>query len=334
MLLNYRSVILAIQALSLQQLVLAGPHNAKHEFPQRQPSETSTTTIAPETSIITYTMITPSRSASPIAVTSMSQVVTTYIPIITMCAISLVPITLTPKYGNSSTRYANASYSVSSSLGEGCTTYYNTTSTTVCATVLTGIATSYNITGCKQDVTFSTAYGYRQTYDAAVNSSAYTGILAPIETVTSMWIAPWQALTSGLTPENITQKVCSYIPATATASAGEAAPQQQECVDSFESWVTFVVASTTSSTSHVDLTTTIAGPSQVIIETFHADVTATMTVFSISTVLVLEYSTETTMTSTSTLDLNRPYGQSDLDVTTSTEPGDTSTITVEARKTA
>jgi len=258
-----------------------------------------------------------------------------------MCAISLVPITLTPKYGNSSTHYTNGSYRVSSSLGEGCTTYYNTTSTTVCATVLTGIATYYNITSCKQDVTFSTAYAYRQSYDAAVNSSAYTGSLVPIETITSYWIAPWQAVTAGLTPENITQKVCSYLPATAspTASAGTGAgavatPLQQECIDSFESWVTFVVASTTSSTSHVDLTTTISGPSQVMIETFHADITASMTVFSISTVLVLEYSTETTVTSTSTLDLNQPYGQSDLDVTTSTEPGTTSTITVEARKTA
>jgi len=312
-----RKAVSAVGVFSLYASVQAGPHRAgldPNAARRQLPASTVALTTNSATTISTYTFITPSPSASPIAITRQSQVVTTYVPVMTMCAMSSTALNLAPKYGNSTSLYDNYTNGVASSLNEGCTTYYNTTSTTVCATVLTGIATSYDVTSCNQAITFSTAYGYYQSYDSRANTSA---VLAPIETRTSYWVAPWQALTAGLTPQNVTQKVCSYPVATATTS--------QQCVDTYESWATFTVTSLTSTTSHVDLTTTISGPSQIIIETFHADVTEQITVFSLSTMMVLEYSTESVATSTSTFTRE--------DVTTSTEPTVSSTITVEVLKT-
>jgi hypothetical protein len=52
----------------------------------------------------------------------------------------------------------------------------------------------------------------------------------------------------------------------------------------------------TSTTTHMDLTTTVKGPALVMVETFHMDVTDTKTTISLSTRMGLEYEFETLTT--------------------------------------
>jgi len=210
-------------------------------------------------------------------------------------------IPVTPKYGNHSRTLsagtkAPFSNSTSYSLSEGCLTHYSPLITTVCATILQGIATSINITACSQPVTFSSQYGYVLSIPPG-NISTMTP--SPVvQTQTTYWVAPWQALTAGLTPANVTERICSAVP---SIGAGNIAVNETQCVDINEVWQTTIVTILTSTISHIDLTTTIPGPSQLMIETFHADITETMTELSLSTRMVLVYSTESVSTSISTV---------------------------------
>lgn len=245
-------------------------------------SFSATATVS--SNITTYTLLTPSPSAAAVAITQQSQVITTFVPQMTLCAMGLIPVT---HYNNASRTapYMNYSTSVSYSLSEGCTTMYTPSRTTVCATTLRGLATAVAVTACDQPVTFSSQFGYTQDAPASGASAA-----APsITTQTTFFVAPWQALATGAMPVNVTERICSMRSAT------------RRCVDVRQSWSTTVVMVVTATTSHVDLTTTIPGPSRLIIETFHADITETMTDFSISTVMVLQVSTESTSTMVSTI---------------------------------
>lgn len=58
------------------------------------------------------------------------------------------------------------------------------------------------------------------------------------------------------------------------------------------------MAKTTSTTTAINLTTTIQGPSQVIVETFVANITDYQTTFSLQTDMVMEYTTLVETTST------------------------------------
>ena len=297
----------AIQALLLLQPVSAlnvrAPghhHGAVRQHNKRQrattaPAGVSTVMVVPvalapsasatvSSNIATYTFITPSPSAAAIAITQQSQVITTFVPQMTLCAMGLIPVT---HYNNASRTapYMNYSTSVSYSLSEGCTTTYTPSRTTVCATTLRGLATAVVVTACDQPVTFSSQFGYTQ--DAPTNGASATA--PPITTQTTFFVAPWQALVTGAMPGNVTERICSMRSAT------------RRCVDIRQSWSTTVVTVVTATTSHVDLTTTIPGPSRLIIETFHADITETMTDFSISTIMVLQVSTESTSTMVSTI---------------------------------
>jgi len=178
MLSNSKSLLVALQIiptifLGVEAAWAARPaanHVANH---RRQASATLATT---------YTIITPSPSAEPVVVTSLSQVVTSYIPQITACAIagsSVSPVV--SKWSNSSINNALALRSASAS---DCTTQYSSTVLTICATTLQALGSTVAITACDQRVTFSSEYGYSLIPSSTATSSFdVTG--APQTTITA-----------------------------------------------------------------------------------------------------------------------------------------------------
>ncbi|KAK4992997.1 hypothetical protein LTR50_000703 [Elasticomyces elasticus] len=251
----------------------------------------SSTTIAP----MVLTFVTPSPSATPVAITQQSQIVTSFVPQFTLCAlppmaeVDLSVKPTTPPYQN---------YSISIPPGNGtCTTIYSPTATMVCATVLSGIATRYTVSQCAQEITFSSQYGYAiVTPTPSSNKSATAttdlNLTTPppsIQTLTTYYLAPWQELTTAGPPSEVDLKVC------ATYKNGST-----ECVREYQIWKTSMVTITSSTVTLVDFTTAIPGPSQVLVETFVANVTELLTTFSLSTTMELSYMLETETTSTAT----------------------------------
>lgn len=102
-----------------------------------------------------------------------------------------------------------------------------------------------------------------------------------IETLTTYYLAPWQELTAGTVPSDIDLKVCR------TFENGT-----EKCVREYESWHTTLVTKTTSSVTSVNISTTIHGLSQIIVETYVANVTELLTTFSMSTTIDVGYVTE------------------------------------------
>lgn len=265
------------------------------------PSAYSPTAPIPEV----LTFVTPSPGATPVAITTQSQLVASYVPEFTLCALppeAFFPITATPSLRPSAMTMPYRNYSVSVPPSNGtCTIIYSPTVTMVCATVLEGIATKYTVSECDQEITFSSDYGYvlvtptptlsstilapRQVFNA---SSAMITPAPTIETLTTYYIAPWAELTTAGPPADVEKKIC------ATYDNGTT-----ECVHEFEVWQTSMATVTTTSVTSINLTTTIQGPSQIIIETFVANITEYQTQFSLSTTMALEYIIETETTSTS-----------------------------------
>ncbi|GAB7356005.1 hypothetical protein MBLNU459_g6629t1 [Dothideomycetes sp. NU459] len=236
------------------------------------------------------TFITPSPGATPVAISAQSQLVTSYVPQYTLCELpplAEVLITAAPIATSTTAPYSN--YTVSTPPGNGtCTTIYSPTETMVCATVLSGIATRYTVTDCAQDMTFSSAYGYvlatpSPTGPNATNvtgsSSALTTPAPTIQTLTTYYLAPWQQLTTAGPPGTVDVKVC-----TTDARNGSA-----KCVLEYYAWQTTLLTLTMSTVTRIDLTTTVAGPSQLLVETFVANVTELLTTFSLSTTMALQY---------------------------------------------
>lgn len=268
--------------------------------------------------------ITPSPSASPVQITQQSQVITTYAPQFTLCElppIALVPIpasntgSIGPQFLNASTRY-----SASIPPGNGtCSTFLSPTQTTVCATTLTGLATTYPVTDCTQQITFSSQLGYTLVTPSATptnGSNITTGfhfnssLITPapsIQTLTTYYLAPWQDLTSaGNLPADVDVKICSA-----------ATDDTDECLSEHETWVAQLATITTTTTSSFNFTATIPGPSQLIVETLVANITETLTTLTMETNMVLNVNVIT-----ETLSTSRVSSQA---ISTST---DTSTITV------
>lgn len=251
-----------------------------------------TTTSAPQ--ILTF--FTPSPSATPIAIIRQSQVETSYVPQLTLCALPPVAF-VAGSFSISATsgpRYRN--YSASIPPGNGtCQTMYSPTPTTICATVLTGLVTRVTVTDCDQDVTFSSDFGYTLvTPTASANASAASNssLITPapsIQTLTTYYMAPWQSMTMADPPSDIDKKICR------TFENGTIS-----CVHILEVWEVQIVTMTATTVSHVDLTTTVPGPAKLLIETLRMDITEAVTTLSLSTALVLNYELETTTTSTST----------------------------------
>lgn len=270
----------AVQVLEERQL--AGP-----------PTAFSRTT--PPAQILTF--LTPSPSATPIAITRQSQVETSFVPQLTLCA--LPPLAFySGSWSVSATsgpRYQNLSVSVPSGSGT-CQTMYSPTPTTICATVLTGIATRITVSDCEQDITFSTDYGYTLVTPTATANASAASDSSPItpapsiRTLTTYYLAPWQSLTAAeQQPTDVEKKICNTF-----------ANGTTQCVDISEVWEVQIVTMTATTVSHVDLTTTLPGPAKLMIETIHMDITETAMTLSLSTALVLHYELETTTTSTIT----------------------------------
>ncbi|KAL9068187.1 MAG: hypothetical protein Q9157_006577 [Trypethelium eluteriae] len=253
---------------------------------------------------------TPSPSASPIQITQQSQVVTTFVPQFTLC----------PQLLNLST-----GYSVSIPPGNGtCSTFLSPTQTTVCATTLTGLATTYPVTDCAQQITFSSQLGYTLVTPTATptNGSIAAGnysnssLITPassIQTLTTYYLAPWQELTSaGTPPADVDVKICS-------AALGDT----NECLSEHETWVTQLTTIASTITSSINFTATLPGPSQLIVETIVANITDTLTTLTMATNMVLDVNLIT-----ETLSTSRVSSEVSTEVPSTVLSTDTSTITV------
>ncbi|KAF2209468.1 hypothetical protein CERZMDRAFT_11338, partial [Cercospora zeae-maydis SCOH1-5] len=234
--------------------------------------------------------LTPSPGASPVAITEQSQLETSYVPQFTLCALppaAAYPVTLLSTMTTMTSPWRN--YSLSIPPGNGsCTTIYSPTQTMVCATTLTGLVEKYTISKCDEDVTFSTEYGYvlaSPTADTDGSALATTdATITPRPTVqrlTTYYLAPWQAVTAGEAPSDVDLKVCALY-----------ANGTEECIHQYEVWRTSLVTASATRTTSVNISTTLHGLSQVIVETFVANVTEQVTTFSMSTAMEFVYATE------------------------------------------
>lgn len=300
-------------------------HEAFHARAKRQIDEQGSTASATSTSVngvapmsstsaSIFTYITPSPSASPIAITELSQVITSYAPQMTLCVEEPLVYTSSPYINTvmAGAPFQNSSISPSPDGEEAsdqtkCYTMYSETRTTVCATTLTGIATLATVTACSQDITFSSRLGYRivtaipsypsyppVTAAPGTLTSAPAPALPSIDTVTTYYMAPWQALTAAGYPSEVDVKICHALNGTA-----------QECVRRVEAWRVVPVTVTTSSTTAIALTTEVPGPAQLFVETLKIDLTRSLTTVSLSTVMVVDYEIETESVSTSVVTRTR-----------------------------
>ena len=265
--------------------------------------------------IIAY--ITPSPGADAIAITEQGQLVTSFAPEYTLCQLpALAYYSLPPSPSEAlPTAVPYGNYSVSSSPDNvTCTTVYKATPTYICNTTLTGLFDKYTVSDCDQEITFSTEFGYvlasptAEPATAGYNSSllgsgSMMSEMVPtatastaaddtitacpsIETLTTYYLADWHELTAGTVPQDIDLKVCR------TFDNGTV-----KCVREQERWEVGLKTEVTSTVTEISLSTTIFGPSQVIVETIVANVTDRVTTFSLSTTMEIEYTTEYTTTS-------------------------------------
>lgn len=243
----------------------------------RQADPVAISALATPTGVLT--IITPSPGASPVQVTKQSQIVTSYIPQYTLCDLPPVGFSHLSRPSTIPSTAPFKNYSMTIPPGNGsCTTIFEETATMVCATTLTDLTTTYPVTRCAQDITFSTEYDFvlvtptahanstgNRTTGTYSNTSALITPAPSIRRLTSYLIAPWQQLTSAGPPEDVDIKVC------ATLSNGTV-----NCIRRYQVWHTSLVTMNATSTTSVNFTTTIAGPSQLIIATYVANLTQFM----------------------------------------------------------
>lgn len=278
----------------------AALHPFRHEaieVRRRQAAARSDVQLQSSTAGSVLTYVTPSPGASPIPVTEQSQLVSSDVPLFTLCALppeAFSSVTATPT--QTTAPYQN--YSISIPPGPGtCTTIYSPTVTMVCATTLTGIDRVYPVTACNQDITFSSDFGYvletpSATLSNATDANGTGAMITPPPTVqplTTYYVAPWNELTSAGPPSDVDKKVCATF-----------LNETEECVVEYYVWETSLVTIPTTTITSINLTTTVAGPSQIIVETFVANVTEMLTTFSMSTTMELTYSVETVTTNIAT----------------------------------
>jgi len=284
------------------------PH-PEPEDPMPEPVEETSTTSASSRYI--YTLFTPSPSAPPIAITKQSQVETSWVPQITICALpplaffaethsTFSTVTSGPPYRN---------YSISTPPGNGtCFTEYSPTLTTICATVLNGLASRVTVSECNQEITFSShSDAHLESTTPFVSDGALITPAPTIRLVTTYYRAPWQALTTAGPPSDVDVTICSIVDG------------EEQCLDIEEVWEVKIVTVTSTLTTTVDLSTTITGPAMIMVETYQATVTKKLTMFSLSTELVMHYEIE----EETTMQSNRTEAR------TTTEPPATQTLTLE-----
>lgn len=247
------------------------------------------------------TTVYPSPGASPLTITSQSQLITSFVPQFTLCElppVAFFPITPVPSATHTTAPYLN--YSASIPTGNGtCVTFYSPTRSMVCATVLTDLTTTYTVSQCSQDITFSTQYGYTlvqptttQTVPVTLSSTVSLSTITPppsIQTLTTYYLAPWQDLTRAGPPGDVDYKICQML-----------ANGSESCVLEYYKWKTSLLTISYMTTTSINITTTIPGPSQLLVETFVANITGTVSAFSMSTTMELETSTLSESTSSAT----------------------------------
>ncbi|KAK4495304.1 hypothetical protein PRZ48_013634 [Zasmidium cellare] len=299
-------LIRSFVALATSTLILqaqAGPHprHFKHEAveierrqvgpPIQAPTTQAESAVTTSNAVLTY--VTPSPGATPIPITEQSQLVTSFVPQFTICDLppqAVFPVTPIPQT-TITAPYRNYSISIPTGTGS-CETFYSPTNTMVCATTLTGLVSQYTVSECDQDITFSTEYGFvlaRPTANVTASASAslaasVSATITPaptIQTLTTYLVAPWEAVTAGLAPEEVRLKVCAKY-----------ANGTSECIEQFEVWHTSLLTETATTTTSVNISTTIHGNAQVIVATYAANITEAVSTFRMTTDMELEYKTE------------------------------------------
>jgi hypothetical protein len=96
----------------------------------------------------------------------------------------------------------------------GCLTAYQTKTTSLCSTVLTGFFTRVTVSDCNQNITFSTRRSYSLTstvvpaLTTAVARRQAASTSTFVQSVVSYYVAPWQSIAAN-TPTGITVVVCT-----------------------------------------------------------------------------------------------------------------------------
>lgn len=249
---------------------------------------TETTTLSlPPPPVSTLTVIYPSSDAAPVEVTSVSQVVTSFIPEATFCvgpALYFSSIVGAPFYNGS----ANVTQYISGT--SSCDIEYSTTTKTICATTLTGLASKVTVSECDQEITFSSECGYSlETPTPTPATTSASALITPAPTVRRLmtyWLAPWQSLTAGDAPSDVDVKVCKVLD-----------DGNMQCQRYQEVWEVVVVTSTVTTSYPVTFSRTLAGPGALIFDSSTSYINSTTEFISLSKTLRLE--TEVTVESTS-----------------------------------
>lgn len=254
-----------------------------------------------ERDVIAY--FTPSPAADPTPITEQNQIATSFAPQFTVCIlppVAFVPLNETTGLNGTAVDDDEAEESPQSTVfvasipdaNETCSTFFRPSSTTICATILTGLATRVTVTDCEQEVTFSSQWGFELETPAPVtsdltNRSTTTLFASPtIQTLLTYYRASWQSLTAGYVPKNVEASVCRM----------DDDGSHGECVEVRELWSVVPVIMTSTITSEVDFTTVVTGPAKVWVETVEMDVTRKVSEISLSTTLTLEYEFESERT--------------------------------------
>lgn len=253
-------------------------------------STVTSTLPPPPPPVSTLTVIYPSSDAAPVEVTSISQVVTSYIPEATWClgpALYFSSIAGGPFFNGSSniTSYESGTSS--------CGVQYSTTTKTICATTLTGLASKITVSECDQEITFSSECGYSlETPTPTPATTNFSALITPAPTVRRLmtyWLAPWQSLTAGTAPSDVDVKVCKILD-----------DGRLKCQRYQEVWEVVVVTSTLTTSVPVTFSRTLAGPGRLEFDSSTSYINSTTTFVNLSTTLRLETQVEVESTSTVT----------------------------------
>ena len=214
-------------------------------------------TYLPTTTITAFTFVTPFLSAKPIPITSQGQIVTTYLPLYTVCPAapyqmpSMLP-NATGASGTSATglmarkRQADPSatpyyplYNTSTpsvaTASTSCWTAYSTVTTSICHTTLTpAFDFPTTITDCNEKVTFS------RNHELATRSDGSA------ELMTSEYAVLWSSATAGMPSGTIEARVCH--------STGD-------CSTHLETWRPVVETATASSSVPVTINSIVSSVS-------------------------------------------------------------------------
>lgn len=239
--------------------------------------------------ISTLTLFTPSPGADPIPITAQSQAVTSYVPIVgypsshlllpfqrskslqtglvshtqkphstspspapkrntktSLPQLTICPLPPSlPSSASASPLPHRLAASANTSLPPtNCSTSYTPTATHICHTTLSPLASPpIPITACTQPITFSTNHGYTL---LASNKTQ------PIIDLTTLYAAPWAALTAGIPTQGIQVQICSTAP-----SAG--------CATHWEAWATSTGWVPETATVTVGPPVSVAGPALVVL---------------------------------------------------------------------